>query len=340
MNWEKIISNRFYEHSKIHGKYLSLLSMLGMGVGCFAIIIAISVMNGFENIVHTKLKGFEGDIRIFDNTNNGSWQKLDGIKTIMPFMERKAVLESTDNMKVVSIKAIDEKRMASFYDFSLRGSLPSSGEVLIGQDLAYRLGKKVGGFILIYSPIDQIIGLSAPFKKRFLISGIFSTKILNYDEKSLDLFYWYQQLVAESLGKKSKGILPIVSKMPQDNHSLMQFYLDGTKNNFYTFFFTKEIFSQKIKNEGLLSSRNYLKNKNLQHVLYDQFLATQKVFKKKNIPFRSFIIEKRDESTLGTLFSYFILETILLGKALKINPYDQPSVELIKKETKKRLIKS
>ena len=164
--------------------------------------------------------------------------------------------------------------------------------------------------------------------------------ILNYDEKSLDLFYWYQQLVAESLGKKSKGILPIVSKMPQDNHSLMQFYLDGKKNNFYTFFFTKEIFSQKIKSEGLLRSRNYLKNKNLQHVLYDQFLATQKVFKKKNIPFRSFIIEKRDESTLGTLFTYFILETILLGQALKINPYDQPSVELIKKETKKRLIKN
>ena len=164
--------------------------------------------------------------------------------------------------------------------------------------------------------------------------------ILNYDENSLDLFYWYQQLVAESLGKKSKGILPIVSKMPQDNHSLMQFYLDGKKNNFYTFFFTKEIFSQKIKSEGLLSSRNYLKNKNLQHVLYDQFLATQKVFKKKNIPFRSFIIEKRDESTLGTLFTYFILETILLGQALKINPYDQPSVELIKKETKKRLIKN
>ena len=61
--------------------------------------------------------------------------------------------------------------------------------------------------------------------------------ILNYDEKSLDLFFWYQQLVAESLGKKSKGILPIVSKIPQDNHSLMQLYLDGIKNNFYTFFF-------------------------------------------------------------------------------------------------------
>ena len=159
--------------------------------------------------------------------------------------------------------------------------------------------------------------------------------ILNYDEKSLDFFYWYQQLVAESLGKKSKGILPIVSRMPQDNHSLMQLYLDGTKNNFYTFFFTKEIFSQKIKNQEISKSHSYLKNKNLNEVLYNQFLATQSVFTKKNIPFRSFEIEKRNESTLGILFTYFILETILLGKALNVNPYDQPSVELIKKETKK-----
>ena len=164
--------------------------------------------------------------------------------------------------------------------------------------------------------------------------------ILNYDEKASDFFYWYQQLVAESLGKKSKGILPVISKMPQDNHSLMQFYLDGKKNNFYTFFFTKEILSQKIKNEGILKSRDYLKHKNLQNVLYNQFLATQSVFSKKKIPFRSFVVEKRDESSLGILFTYFILETILLGKVLKINPYDQPSVELIKKETKKKLIKN
>ena len=60
--------------------------------------------------------------------------------------------------------------------------------------------------------------------------------ILNYDKKSSDLFLWYQQLIAESLGKKGKGILPIVSNMPSDNHSLMQLYLDGVKNNFLLFF--------------------------------------------------------------------------------------------------------
>ena len=164
--------------------------------------------------------------------------------------------------------------------------------------------------------------------------------ILNYDEKASDLFYWYQQLVAESLGKKSKGILPIISKMPQDNHSLMQFYLDGKKNNFYTFFFTQGTISQNLNKKKLLKSHDYLKGKNLQDILYNQYFATQSVFKKKKTPFRSFLIKKRDERSLGTLFTYFILETILLGKALNINPYDQPSVELIKKETKKRLLKN
>ena len=62
------------------------------------------------------------------------------------------------------------------------------------------------------------------------------------------------------------------------------------------------------------------------------------MFLQKNIPFRSFEIKKRDEKTLGELFCFFMLETILIGRALKINPYNQPAVELIKKETMKILV--
>ena len=72
--------------------------------------------------------------------------------------------------------------------------------------------------------------------------------------------------------------------------------------------------------------------------MFAQKKATEIVFKKKNIPFRSFEIKRRDEKTLGELFCFFILETILIGKVLKINPFDQPAVELIKKETKKILL--
>ena len=51
-------------------------------------------------------------------------------------------------------------------------------------------------------------------------------------------------------------------------------------------------------------------------------------------------MNQRNEASLGELFTFFILETILLGKALSVNPYDQPAVELIKVDTKKILIKS
>ena len=62
------------------------------------------------------------------------------------------------------------------------------------------------------------------------------------------------------------------------------------------------------------------------------------MFKKKKIPFRSFFLKTRREETLGELFAFFVVETILIAKALKINPYDQPAVELIKRETNKILV--
>jgi glucose-6-phosphate isomerase len=174
----------------------------------------------------------------------------------------------------------------------------------------------------------------------FIKKKKFNSVIINYDEKSKNLFNWYQQLIAESLGKKKKGLLPIISNMPKDNHSTMQLYLDGFKNNFFTFFYVNEKNSEKIKNNTILSSQYYLKNKNLSQVTLAQKKATENVFKNKNIPFRSFEINKRDEKTLGELFCFFILETILIGQSMNLNPYDQPAVELIKLETKKLLIKN
>ncbi len=168
--------------------------------------------------------------------------------------------------------------------------------------------------------------------------GKFNSILLNYDKSSENLFKWYQQLVAESLGKKSKGILPILSSMPKDNHSLLQLYLDGPKINFFTFFSVIEKDSNKIKDSIMQNSHLYLKNKSFIDILCAQKQATQKIFKKKKIPFRSFEIIKRNEESLGELFCFFILETILLGRALKVNLFDQPSVELIKKETKRILI--
>ena len=173
----------------------------------------------------------------------------------------------------------------------------------------------------------------------FLKNKKYNSVILNYDQKSEDFFLWYQQLVGESLGKKQKGIYPLISKMPRDNHSLMQLYLDGPRNNFFTIFNFNDKKSNKLNNKSILKSHNYLKNKTLTKIINSQKEATEKVFQKKKIPFRSFEIKNRNEATLGELFTFFVLETIMIGKALKINPYNQPAVELIKVATKDKLIK-
>jgi len=185
------------------------------------------------------------------------------------------------------------------------------------------------------SIISNVVNIVELIKKKKL-----NSVVLNYDETADNFLKWYQQLVAESLGKKGQGVFPIISTMPKDNHSLMQLYLDGPKNNFFTFFSTLEKLSSKMNSKRISNEINFLKKKNLNDVLSSQISATQKVFKKKNLPFRSFMIKTRSEEALGELFSFFIIETILIAKALNINPFNQPAVELIKKETKNILLRT
>ena len=115
----------------------------------------------------------------------------------------------------------------------------------------------------------------------FLRKDKFTSIILNYDKDSKNIFKWYQQLVSESLGKKSKGILPFVSSMPKDNHSLMQLYLDGPQKSFYTFFYVHDKNSLKLKTNLLIPPMDYLKNKSIKKIIYSQKIATTKSSAKK-----------------------------------------------------------
>ena len=180
-----------------------------------------------------------------------------------------------------------------------------------------------------------IINVDATLK--FLKQGKFNSIILNYDEKSENLFKWYQQLIAESLGKKSKGLLPVISTMPKGNHSLLQLYLDGPKKNFFTFFNVLEEKSENINKKNILNTHVFLKNKSIFQILNSQKKATERIFKKRKLPFRSFELLRRNEETLGELFCFFTLEVILLSHLLKVDPLNQPEVELVKKETFKIL---
>ena len=162
--------------------------------------------------------------------------------------------------------------------------------------------------------------------------------ILNYDSNLNDLGYWYQQLVAESLGKEGKGINPTLSFGPKDHHSLLQLYLDGPKDKFFTFFNSSEKGDKfKISQDIIPKGMRFLKNKNLRFIVNAQFNAVKNIFKLKKIPFRQIVFNKKNEEELGEIFTFFVLETILLSRLMNINPFDQPAVEEVKIETKKIL---
>ena len=160
---------------------------------------------------------------------------------------------------------------------------------------------------------------------------------LNYLPELEKFLFWSQQLVAESLGKQNKGFLPVISNAPKDHHSLLQLYLDGPHNKlFYIFSFEKKSL-KKIKLNKNINIKSFLNKKRLSTIKQAQKNALIKTFKKKKIPFREFRIKEINEETLGKLFSYFIIETIIIGKLLNINPFNQPAVEQVKEYTKELL---
>ena len=170
------------------------------------------------------------------------------------------------------------------------------------------------------------------------VQGIKNSVILNYDSGLNDLGYWYQQLIGESLGKKGKGITPILSFAPKDHHSLLQLYLDGPKDKFFTFL-NSSVKKNKYKISGDITPKGmkFLKNKSLEFVVGAQCNATKNIFKSKKIPFRQITFNKKNEEELGEILTFFVLETILLARLMKVNPFDQPAVEEVKIETKKFL---
>jgi glucose-6-phosphate isomerase len=156
------------------------------------------------------------------------------------------------------------------------------------------------------------------------VSLIYSHSLLSYG-------YWHQQLLAESIGKNGKDFTPIISECPKDHHSIMQLYLDGKRNKFFTFF-------KIINNKKDLLIKDYFdqkfKKSSLNNIIDAQFNATTNVFKKNLIPFRVILIDqKKPIQSFISLLVYSMLETAILCKALNLNPFNQPAVEAIKKET-------
>ena len=272
------------------------------------------------------------------------------IETLSNFFALKVIKKNSKNIIIISEKnnkslyLISQKMKLFFIEhkkyiggrFSVLSEVGIVPAYLMGIDikklrknLLINLNNKNKSFLR-----DSVIKLTSLLKKKKFKNIIF----FNYVPQLNKFLYWNQQLIAESLGKNGGGFFPSISTAPKDHHSLLQLYLDGPRDKIFYIFSSDLVDKEKIIIKNSIKQKKFLNKKSLSQIKKAQKNAFIKTLIEKDIPFREFTIKNYNEVTLGELFSYFILETVIIGKLFKINPFNQPAVEKVKTYTKNLLV--
>jgi len=357
-----ILSNKFkfnFEKKDIDQfKRFKNVVIIGMGgsiLGSEAIYLFLrkKIKKNFlflDNIDLDKLKKFSNKVRSDKTLFIVISKSGNTIETLSNFIALRIIKKNSKNIVIIS-----EKNNNSLYRLSKKMKLQhiehknyigGRYSVLseVGMVPAYLMGlniKKIRKNLLTHLKTKNKIFLKDSVVKltNLFVNNKFKNLIFfNYVPQLEKFLYWNQQLIAESLGKKEKGFLPLISNAPKDHHSLLQLYLDGPKDKLFYIFSTERFNDKKIITKNLDKNLDFLNNKSLNQIKIAQKNAFIKVLKRKKIPFREFIIKDFSEQNLGELFSYFILETALIGKLANINPFDQPAVEQVKADATRLLI--
>ncbi|RDJ22384.1 glucose-6-phosphate isomerase [Bosea caraganae] len=163
--------------------------------------------------------------------------------------------------------------------------------------------------------------------------------LMPYADKLALLTRWWVQLWAESLGKDGKGTQPVGALGPVDQHSQQQLYLGGPRDKFFT------VLTVGAKGKGpkidaalasVIGDADFA-GKTIGDLVAAQGVAMVDTFAKNGCSVRRFHVDHVDETVHGEILMHFMLETILTGYAMGVDPFDQPAVEEAKLLAKRYL---
>ncbi len=157
---------------------------------------------------------------------------------------------------------------------------------------------------------------------------------VTYEPKLVQLGEWFKQLYGESEGKDGQGLFPTSATFSTDLHSLGQFIQDGSKCLFETIVHIKHAKNEvKIPSDKLdLDGLNYLAGKTVSYVNEQAYLGTLEAHEKSGqVPNVILEMDKLDEYSLGYAFYFFMKACAMSAYLLKVNPFNQPGVEIYKK---------
>jgi glucose-6-phosphate isomerase len=151
--------------------------------------------------------------------------------------------------------------------------------------------------------------------------------------------HWFVQLWAESLGKNGEGTTPIACLGPVDQHSQLQLFMDGPREHLITVLRLATAGTGPRLDPGLAKAAGLgeLVGRTVGDLVAAQALAVPAALARAGRPVRVIDIDTLDATTIGALMMHFMLETILAGRLLGVDPFDQPAVELGKRLARERL---
>ena len=156
---------------------------------------------------------------------------------------------------------------------------------------------------------------------------------VTYEPQMSQISEWLKQLFGESEGKEHKALFPASATFSTDLHSLGQYIQDGTPLLFETILNVKEP-KQDVRiphDEDDLDGLNYLEGKDLAFVNQKAFEGTLIAHEEGGVPCNVIYLDKLDEYNLGYLFYFFMRACAMSVYMLDINPFNQPGVEVYKK---------
>jgi len=169
--------------------------------------------------------------------------------------------------------------------------------------------------------------------------GIGNLVMMPYNDRLARFSAWFVQLWAESLGKGGEGTSPIACLGPLDQHSQLQLFMDGPREHYLTVLRVESSGKGPVIDSGLaeIAGANFMAGRTVGDVVAAQAHAMPLALARAGRPVRTIDIPQLDERTVGALLMHFMIETILAGRILGLDPFDQPAVELAKVLTRERL---
>jgi lipoprotein-releasing system permease protein len=235
--------------------FISLISILGMALGVMALIVVLSVMNGFQKEIRARMLGATPQLEVVaDGGRINDWEGILGIVmsdsralAAAPYVGGQGMLSFGENVQGVMVRGIDPGRESAVTELSSKMKAGSFDElrsggfgIVLGVDLARALGVRIGDKVMLVSPQGQVTPAGMlPRLKQFRVVGIFEIGMAPYDNNlalinisdAQKLFLLGDAVTGISVKLRNIDLAPVVARDLQSKLPGSLYASDWTRQN-------------------------------------------------------------------------------------------------------------